>query len=61
MSYYDQLPEGVAEKLEGDYPGYRVIRVIYYDEPEFRGYRVLLSNGDQRINLRTDPEGNIVE
>ena len=61
ISYYDQLPDGVPEKLEADYPGYRVIRVIYYDEPEFRGYRVLLSNGEQRINLRTDPAGKILE
>jgi len=61
ISYYDKLPDGVPKKLESDYPGYRVIRVIYYDEPEFHGYRVLLSNGEQRINLRTDPDGVVIK
>jgi len=60
ISYYDQLPDGVTEKLEAQHPGFQVYSVTYYDEPEFRGYRVLLRDGEERLVLRTDPEGNVL-
>lgn len=61
IAYYDTLPEGVEEELKAKYPGYEVTRVSYYDEPEFRGYEVRLNSADDRIQLRLDAAGQVIE
>lgn len=61
ISYYDTLPENIEKKLEKNNPGYTVIRVTYYDEPEFRGYVVRMQGEEDRIELTLDEKGNVVK
>lgn len=57
ISYYDQLPKEIEASLMKKYEGYELNSVTYYDEPEFRGYRVRLYKGDDRLDLSLDAEG----
>ncbi len=60
IPYYDPLPDGVEASLMAAYEGYEINSTTYYDTPEFHGYGVRLYKGDERLDLRLDPTGKII-
>ena len=60
IPYADTLPARMAANLLAQFPGYQIDFVRYFDDPEFKGYFVRLSQAQKRINLRLDPFGNIL-
>ncbi|MEO1218497.1 MAG: metallophosphoesterase family protein [Bacteroidota bacterium] len=61
ISYEDQLPEDIKKSLLEQYPDWSVSNVRYFDEPEFRGYKLRLYKETSRIDLVLDAEGEILE
>lgn len=61
IPYADQLPEGVESQLLDAYPGYSLGSVVYFDEPEFKGYRVRLYKDGERLDLKLDAAGKVIE
>ncbi|MEM9527384.1 MAG: metallophosphoesterase family protein [Bacteroidota bacterium] len=61
IPYEDELPSDIKQKLMEQYPGAKIYRVTYVDEPEFRGYYLLMYQQSTRINLKVDESGRILK
>ncbi len=61
IAYEDQLPEKIRQDLMKKYTGYKFDGINYVDEPDFKGYRVELENGETEVNLKISMEGKILE
>ncbi len=61
ISYYDSLPEGAKTALLAKYEGFELNSVTYYDEPDFNGYKVRLYNGEERLDLTLNSNGEVME
>jgi Calcineurin-like phosphoesterase/Purple acid Phosphatase, N-terminal domain len=61
VPYFDEMPADLEAKVLGLYPGFKVVGVTYYDEPDFNGYTARLEQNKTRLDLRLDTQGTILK
>ena len=61
ISYQDELPLDLRDKLARVYPGFELSRVDYIDDAEFHGYVLRYYKDREELNLRVDHRGEVLE
>ncbi|MGB3617647.1 MAG: metallophosphoesterase family protein [Catalinimonas sp.] len=61
IPYLDDMPAAIRETLLKKYEGYVFEKILYVDEPAFRGYRVEMEQGAREVHLDVDLKGNILK
>lgn len=61
IPYEDSLPEAIEKKILEEHEGFLLQRVVYFEEPDLKGYHVRLKKEEIYLDLKVDSDGNVLE